>query len=206
MMKIFHLRHIVRLVLSTSLLSGIFTYSLAVNASKGESSKDFLKKYSSGLDEKGTEEGNRAWYKLQDLFKSTPSAELLSLAFKAAKGKGIRTAEYSMELVALLKSAPGPFMNSSVQLLGNNLSCLFQYIIPQTQFITFDEIKDLMNKKTDQTIQNKYGPLNAKNIEKFKKEATSYFQKIKKGQILETDQDAQSINATKCPQMASLKK
>lgn len=151
----------------------IFSSLATLSALAQDDLAKFLKTHAKGLAEKGTYEGNNGWSQLQRLYVKGGQPELLKIAFVSKKGTGNREAEYVMELVKLFKASPDVFMQTSSDYFGQDLDCLMTFIVPRTQWLKAEELKEIISTSktpTSAVAQN------------FSKQIDQYLSFIKTGQ------------------------
>ena len=141
-----------------SLSLTVLVFSLALFAQS-----DFIKLHPKGMPGFKTSEGKQEWVNLIAEFKKTGEIKLISLALDSPREEGLLHAEKSLALFDMLKARPNDFMKANEKEM-KNFSCLFHYLIPDTQFIPFSDLDEIMATKKDPNPFREKAKLYFKNI------------------------------------------
>lgn len=99
-------------------------------------------------------------------------AQAMNLLWGAKIGAGQETATYVLDLLKIFKHDPAWFVKNGLSFFNNNESCLYYWLIPETQYIEYEEFLELAKRAEKESAKDKA-------IKSFVKNSKSYFEAVK---------------------------
>lgn len=135
-----------------------------------DATSEFITQNSKGLNPKTRDEGRRKWDKLLDLYKKTGRTELVKTALLTKPNAQLQAVEKALVFYDMLFARPSEFITAA-KTHDPDLTCFFEILIPRTQFIPFEDIKNKVAAISPRTSA----------VEDWSKRSADYFKRISEG-------------------------